>query len=628
MTSGTAQTVSAQNADRHLGPAVLWLVLVVVASAFALSVDVVRAGYGVKGDEATYVSAALSAAYDGNLSFERHDLERFWGLYRAGPDGIFLKRGKTIAVRGRDGFPFLQIVKRPDPRSDRLYFGKAIIYPLFAAPFIRIFGLNGLLFFHILLLALVGLAGYHFLVARSTPPAAAAFTSAFLGASVLPVYTVFLTPEIFNVALVFLAYFLWLHKEVAPASRFAGIESDLAAALILGMAAYSKPLPNGLLIAPLVALALWRHRWVSAALVAVVFVVTTAAWFGLNAYVSGEFNYQGGDRRTFYAAFPFDAPDATWEQRGLRVITSGSKAQEVLTSSELPARFARNVEYFLAGRHFGFIPYFFPGVVAIVAWLFSTERRTPWRIFTFLAFVGSSVALLLVLPYTWSGGGGPPGNRYLLSAYPVLFFLTPPLTLMTPGVLAWMGGAIFTAKILINPFVAAKFPYLTTERGPARRLPVELTMANDLPVMLDTPRAHIWYSDVLLYFLDQHAYIPEVVDAAGGKGIWIAGDGRADILVRSEWPIDHLTITAGSPIATQFIVSMGGRQSRIAMVPGKTVTFELPASGVRDYNSYAYLLSARSTEAFTPHLQEPASNDHRNLGVQITFTAAPAARVP
>jgi hypothetical protein len=606
----------------------LWLVLVVVGSALALSVDVVRAGYGVKGDEATYVAAALSAAYDGNLSFERRDLERFWGMYRAGPEGIFLKRGKTIDVRGRDGFPYLETVKRADPRSDRLYFGKAIIYPLFAAPFVRIFGLNGILFFHVLLLALVGLAGYRFLAARSTPFAAATFTSGFIGASVLPVYAVFLTPEIFNVALVFLAYFLWLYKEVGPASRPAGIGSDLGAALLLGMAAYSKPLPNGLLIAPLVALAVWRHRWRTAALVAAVCVATTAAWFGLNAYVSGEFNYQGGDRRTFYTTFPFDAPDATWERRGLGVITSGSKAQEVLTSRELPARFARNLEYFLIGRHFGLVPYFFPGIVAIVAWLASAERRVPWRVLSFLAFAGSSAALLLVLPYTWSGGGGPPGNRYLLSAYPTLFFLTPPLTLMTPGLLAWMGGALFTAKILVNPFVAAKFPYLATERGPARRLPVELTMANDLPVMLDTPRTHIWYADVLLYFLDQHAYIPEVVDAAGGKGIWIAGDGRADILVRSEWPIDHLTITAGSPIPTRFIVSMGGPESGIALAAGQTVTFDLPASGVRDYNSYAYLLSARSTEGFTPHLQDPTSGDHRNLGVQMTFTAVSATRTP
>src|SRR5437762_4497231 len=102
--------------DRHIGPALLWLVLIVVGAAAAVSVDVVRTGYGVKGDEATYVATALSAAFDYDLRFERRDLERFVGLYRAGPEGIFLKRGKTIDLRDRDRFPFIAILNKPDRR--------------------------------------------------------------------------------------------------------------------------------------------------------------------------------------------------------------------------------------------------------------------------------------------------------------------------------------------------------------------------------------------------------------------------------------------------------------------------------------------------------------------------------
>src|SRR5438132_13932053 len=97
-------------------------VLLTVALAAAISVDVVKNGYGVKGDEATYVSMAMSLAYDHDLAYQRRDLERFWGLYRAGPEGIFLKKGRA---------------------NDRLYFGKALIYPVVAAPFVRLLGLNG-----------------------------------------------------------------------------------------------------------------------------------------------------------------------------------------------------------------------------------------------------------------------------------------------------------------------------------------------------------------------------------------------------------------------------------------------------------------------------------------------------
>ena len=72
------------------------------------------------------------------------------------------------------------------------------------------------------------------------------------------------------------------------------------------------------------------------------------------------------------------------------------------------------------------------------------------------------------MPYTWSGGGGPSGNRYFLSIYPALFFIMPPLGSMAPAVVAWLGGALFTAHILINPFVSAKRPYLSVERGALR----------------------------------------------------------------------------------------------------------------------------------------------------------------
>ena len=61
-------------------------ILLAVVLAAAISVDVVRAGYKIKSDEATYVAMTLSLAYDRDLSYERRDLERFWGLYEAGPE--------------------------------------------------------------------------------------------------------------------------------------------------------------------------------------------------------------------------------------------------------------------------------------------------------------------------------------------------------------------------------------------------------------------------------------------------------------------------------------------------------------------------------------------------------------
>lgn len=608
-------------------------ILFIVCLAAALSVDVVKTGFGIKGDEATYVSAGLSAAFDGDLTYERKDLERFFGFYRAGPDGIFLKRGKHARI-GVDGlWPFVHWTTTPDNRSDRLYFGKALLYGVVAAPFVRALGLNGFLVMHVVLLFGAATCLYMFLAARSTPGATLAFTTAFIGASCVPVYTVFIAPEILHFTLVAVAYFLWLYKEVArealPGDRGPGRflrsrASDIAAAALLGAVIYSKP-PHLLLIAPLVLWAWAKRQYRHGVLLGVVCAAFAAALFATTALNTGEFNYQGGDRKACYGAFPLDGaqPDP-WnvEANCPGMVTNDSDAENVLR--DFRHRLTTNLEYFLVGRHFGFVPYFFPGVVAIFWWLLSRERFHPlWRPLTFLAVAASALGLLVIAPFTWSGGGGPPGNRYFMSLYAALFFLTPPLSTSFAGVLAWMGGALFTAKMLVNPFVAAKFPNQTTERGFARRLPVELTMANDLPVMLLGERAHAWVSDVLMYFLDEHSYTPEVVDAEGHKGIWIAGDGRADILVRCEWEIDHLEMTVSSQVPTTFVASMGAEQRSVRLQPNVPATVLLPASGIRDLRSYAYLLQARSTEAFTPHLRNPSSDDKRNLGVLIRFTAVP-----
>ena len=78
---------------RAVEPGLLLILAISVAgTAAALSLDVVGALGSVKGDEATYVMMALSAAHDGDLVYESTDLSRFYRLYEGGPEGLFLKR--------------------------------------------------------------------------------------------------------------------------------------------------------------------------------------------------------------------------------------------------------------------------------------------------------------------------------------------------------------------------------------------------------------------------------------------------------------------------------------------------------------------------------------------------------
>ena len=44
--------------------------------------------------------------------------------------------------------------------------------------------------------------------------------------------------------------------------------------------------------------------------------------FAINAGITGEFNYQGGARKTFYGSYPFEHPGATFDNRGISMTSN------------------------------------------------------------------------------------------------------------------------------------------------------------------------------------------------------------------------------------------------------------------------------------------------------------------
>ena len=88
----------------------------------------------------------------------------------------------------------------------QLYFGKAFLYGVLAAPFALAGGLGGLLVFNFACFALLLTAGYLWLRPGSRRAAALAFTLVFLAASIAPLYAFWLTSDALNFALVFMAF--------------------------------------------------------------------------------------------------------------------------------------------------------------------------------------------------------------------------------------------------------------------------------------------------------------------------------------------------------------------------------------------------------------------------------------
>ncbi len=233
------------------------LLVLCLYGGWAVSVDFPRAAYGFHSDEATYYMMGHSLARDLDLTYRRDDLVRVWAEFPSGPSGVFLKTGRDvegIAVAG--AIPFFEIRSRPDSDTERLYFGKSYAYPLAAAPFVAALGTNGFLLLHAVLFAAIVLVGYVFLNTRMSPTISLLLATGFLMASVAPAYFVWITPEVFNLAVVMLGYFCWLYKEVAPAGKgppftrwLRSPASDLVAVVLLGIATFSKP-SNVLLVGP------------------------------------------------------------------------------------------------------------------------------------------------------------------------------------------------------------------------------------------------------------------------------------------------------------------------------------------------------------------------------------------
>jgi hypothetical protein len=606
----------------------------------AVTVNFPRASLGFQSDGATYYSMAHSLAQDGDLAFQRRDLERVWREYPTGPEGIFLKKGKTAGLGLTGTFPYLEWRKGPDTRDDRLYYGKSFTYPLFAAPFVKVFGTNGFLVFHVVLLVAALAAAYAFLAAQSETVPAIGYAVAFLFATAAPVYLVWLTPEMFNLCTVLLGLFFWAYKIVAPPiprgrwGRFLRSDaSDYVAAALLGIATFSKPL-NILALGPIGLVGLWQRKWAQTATLVVATGVVTVALFGANVAISGEFNYQGGDRNTFYGStgFPFQRPDLTFDTTGMSRTTNAVPTDVLFNADALTRVLPRNVGYFLFGRHTGLVAYFFPGALSIVLLLVSRRAwaALPWAATVSVALAG--LALIVYMPYTYSGGGGPVGNRYFMGLYALFLFATPPLRSIWPAVVALAIGSMFTAQLVLNPFYSSFYPAEHPKRGLFRLLPVELSLINDLPMNVTPSRAKQPLAGdpaVLAYFLDDNAYNRE------GEWFWLRGGEEAQLILRAPAKLradggydslqirrvtlelragevaNRVTATSDAQAVT-FDLGQGSNGSVGLAMPAGLPYRPVPGQPT----NFVYLLRIRTVNGFTPFFSS-GSRDTRYLGAMV-----------
>jgi hypothetical protein len=606
----------------HRGPVAAIAAIGVVLAGLSLSVDYPRTAGGFWSDGATYYTMAHSLAFDGDLVFAREDVERVFREFEDGPSGIFLKKGRQLDLTLTTAVPFLV---SEGPLTEELYFAKAFLYSLVAAPFVRLFGTNGLLLMHAVLFTSVLLAGYFFLAATNSKAIALAFTGTFFFASVAPAYFVWMTPELFNLGLVFLGGFFWLYKERndnAP-RLLRGIPSDLIAAAIWGAVTYSKP-NNIFLIVPFLALLAWRRQWRRGVAVGAVFALFLGGLFIANLLVTGEMNYQGGERETFSGSYPFQLPHLSFDNTGLSMRT------DAIYTDQPWDIIAHDVIFFYFGRFSGMVLYFFPAAAAIALFVLSGERRLFQWLVLAVATLGGLV-LVVWSPTNYFGGAGTLGNRYFMNLYPLYFFLVANIRRpLVPILASWAAASVFLTSILIQPFEAGRRPGEHATVGAFKWFPPELSGINHLPTNSDPLKFRQRFDDGFLgYFLDNNTWGRER-RSPGGLGFHVRGATTAEMVVRTNAELSRLVVrvtnVAGKNNRVRVCVP-GGCETR-EMTPGAKEIVDLPAGKPFPYEdfghrSYCYLVSIETETGVTPLLESRAQQDRRYVGAFVHIEPDP-----
>ena len=566
------------------------------------------------GDGATYHAMAWSLAEDLDIRYEARDVFRSRREFSEGPQGVFLKRSSGgFMVDAPRGFPWL---RRVPPKEPRIYFAKPFVYPLFAAPLVRLFGTHGLLLTNALALAVALMLGYGILRRDATPGRALGASAALILGTVAPLYLLWPAPEALGVGLAAAGLYAWRR------------DWPWVAAVVFGIAAYSKP-PNVLLALPLCLAPLLEsrepvmRRIVEGTRRGFAVLLVAAAFYGLNWGATGEWNYQGGrERKTFYGRFPFESYGVTFGNSGIWMSTNqlGPRIEgkdEVATSQgaepprsreEYTASFMRNLGYFWIGRFGGVVPYFLPVAVAALLVVFPGPRSSAaWLALATLAV--SQIAYIAQIPDNWYGGSGTVGNRYFLNLLPLAFLLVPRGREVIVAMSGLLSLIFFTGGLLMAPMHHSLNPGDHATRWPFRWFPAELTMLNDLGVFGEPWRKKVPVGDpygdprkpgsadpsaYFLYFPDDGTFGRDELE--GRTGFWLRGGSQAEVFLRALEPVRRVAfLVTGGPSGDEVTLSLDGREARMRLRAHETRNVVLePGRGFPYKDSFVHVLRLRS----------------------------------
>ena len=551
-------------------------------------------------DEAAYVMMTQSLWHDRDLAYDHRDLLRAYQVWDQGPYGVIL----FTTDGGRS-----------------MHYGKPYVYSAAALPFYALFGVQGHLVFNMALwLAMVAGAVWYL---RGEPGHVGLWVGGFFFASAAFVYVFWMQPEVFNMACLFFPLLVWqaLRRRVEWERRHYWL---LAGAGALLAAAFVSKEPTVLLGAPIALDLLWQRRWKALAWLAAPSLLALLLLAGVQWRATGTWSpYRNVQRRSFESEYPVESRKDLWQL--YRGTSFGSWSGLGVQTS--PRVFARDLGYFLAGRHTGLLPYFPFALFALALYLRGPRDRSRHLL---LAAAAAYCLLILVLrPYNYHGGAGFVGNRYFASVYPAMLFLPARMGARRSLALPFAAAGLWTASVVAVPLlqVAPEATLQAHVRSPTfQALPLELTLLANGRV----PGYWIRGWGDAIWITPKQNFLAE---ERHPHGVWVRGASRSEVVLVTTAPLDALRFTARS-IAPENTLVLDSGVDRVVVrfdTEGKRLgaPVELRLEPVaRDLGAflptapaeYYYRFTLESTAGIVPARRDPKSGDLRYLGTFLDFT--------
>jgi hypothetical protein len=353
----------------------------------------------------------------------------------------------------------MNMIKTPD---GRYYYGKDYSYALFASPWFKLFSNNGILIFNGLMFFGMILWGYLHLRKKNDDISAAAIAALFFFFSIAFIYVFWVHTEVYNMFLIMLGTFLWLHYRENKDVRWLFV-----AGFVFGLATVAGRKTKNL------------------AAMATAFAVPIVLFYGYFFLVSGSLSTYGGDRLYYYVNYPFTNGFNVTNEAGVRLFSLSTNTDLVFNTNNV-AIIPYNIFYYFVGKFTGLLWYYPLGIFAVLAFVLSLKNpksaimNSPEK-FAILAGVVCFIALYVTLiGNNYPGGADMIGDRYFY-VYPALLFLLDrvdlrkfafclmiPIVTLSPMIADPVGNSVAPEKHVFN------FPY--------QYLPIEYSQLKNLPI--------------------------------------------------------------------------------------------------------------------------------------------------